>query len=152
MTIDVLPTLAAITGAELPKQPIDGRDILPLLEAKGTAENPHDGYAIYYEVNQLQAVVSGDGRWKLMLPHHYRTLAGPGGTNGIPSKYKQVELKKTELYDLQNDIGEKSDVSDQHPDVVEGLAAFAEKMRAELGDALTNRKGAGSREPGRVSE
>ncbi|HEY6226405.1 MAG TPA: sulfatase, partial [Verrucomicrobiae bacterium] len=50
MTIDVLPTLAAITGAELPKQTIDGRNILPLLEAKGTSENPHDGYAIYYEV------------------------------------------------------------------------------------------------------
>jgi arylsulfatase len=152
MTIDVLPTLAAITGAQLPSHAIDGRNILPLLEDKQLAENPHDGYAIYYEVNQLQAVVTGDGRWKMMLPHQYRTLAGSGGTNGIPSKYTQVMLKKTELYDLENDIGEKHDVSDEHPDVVERLALFAEKMREELGDALTNRKGAGSREPGRVAD
>lgn len=152
MTIDILPTLAAITGAELPKQPIDGRNARPLWESKNDAENPHEGYAIYYEVNQLQAVVSGDGRWKLMLPHQYRTLPDGGGTNGIPSKYKQVNLKKTELYDLQNDIGEKRDVSDDRPDIVEQLALFAEKMRAELGDALTNRKGVGAREPGRIAE
>jgi arylsulfatase A len=150
MTIDVLPTLAAIVGAELPKQTIDGRNILPLWESKGAGENPHEGYAIYYEQNQLQAVVSGDGRWKLMLPHQYRTLPGGGGTNGTPSKYQQVQLKKTELYDLQKDIGEKRDVSDEKPDVVEQLALFAEKMRAELGDALTKRIGAGVREAGRL--
>jgi arylsulfatase A len=152
MTIDVLPTLAAIVGAELPKETIDGRNILPLWESKGAAENPHEGYAIYYEQNQLQAVVSGDGRWKLMLPHQYRTLPSGGGTNGIPSKYQQVQLKKTELYDLQNDIGEKRDVSDEKPDVVEQLALFAEKMRAELGDALTKRTGAGAREPGHLPQ
>jgi len=152
MTIDVLPTLTAITGAELPKQTIDGRNVRELWEAKRAAENPHDGYAIYYEVNQLQSVVSGDERWKLMLPHSYRTLVDVGGTNGIPSKYKQVELKKTALYDLKNDVGEKRDVSDLHPDLVEKLAGFAEKMRAELGDALTKRNGSGSREPGRVAE
>ena len=87
-----------------------------------------------------------------MLPHSYRTLVDTGGANGIPSKYRQVELKKTALYDLKNDIGEKRDVSEQHPDVVEKLAAFAEKMRGELGDALTKRNGSGSREPGRGAE
>jgi arylsulfatase A len=152
MTIDVLPTLAAITGAELPKQTIDGRNVRELWDGKRGAENPHEGYAIYYEVNQLQSVVSGDGRWKLMLPHSYRTLVDAGGTNGIPSKYKQVELKKTALYDLKNDVGEKRDVSEQHPDEVEWLAAFAEKMRAELGDALTKRSGSGAREPGKIAE
>jgi arylsulfatase A len=161
MTIDILPTLAVITGAELPKQTIDGQNVCSLLGLpigrcafgpKQKPFNPHEGYAIYYEVNQLQAVVSGDGRWKLMLPHTYRTLPDGGGTNGVPSKYKQVELKKTALYDLKTDLGEKRDVSDQHPDVVAQLAAYAEKMRAELGDSLTKRKGAGTREPGRVAE
>ena len=37
-----------------------------------------------------------------------------------------------------------------HPEVVARLQAFAEKCRAELGDTLTQRKGAGTREPGRV--
>jgi arylsulfatase A len=150
MTIDVLPTVAAITGAELPSHAIDGRNVLPLLVNKATAANPHEGYALYYEVNQLQSVVSGDGRWKLMFPHQYRTLAGPGGTNGIPSKYKQVKLEKIELYDLKNDVSEKNDVAAAHPDVIQRLSAFAEKTRADLGDALRNEKGPGAREPGRA--
>lgn len=152
MTIDVLPTLAAITGAELPAHTIDGRNILPLLTSKAPAQNPHDGYALYYEVNQLQSVVSGDGRWKLVFPHQYRTLAGPGGTNGIPSKYKQVKLEKNALYDLKTDVSEKNDVAETHPEIVERLSSFAEKTRADLGDALKNEKGPGAREPGRASE
>jgi arylsulfatase len=150
MTIDVLPTLAAITGAELPAHTIDGRNILPLLTSKAPAQNPHDGYALYYEVNQLQSVVSGDGRWKLVFPHQYRTLVGLGGTNGIPSKYKQVKLEKTALYDLKNDVSEKNDVAETHPEIVERLSAFAEKTRADLGDALKNEKGPGAREPGKA--
>ena len=152
MTIDVLPTLASVVKGELPKHAIDGVNVLDLWDQKsGEGVNPREGYAIYYEQNQLQAVVSGDGRWKLVLPHSYRTLTAGGGTNGIPSKYKQVAVKKTALYDLQNDVGEKRDVSDEKPDVVEQLAIFAEKMRGELGDASMERKGTGVREPGRIA-
>jgi arylsulfatase A len=152
MTIDLLPTLAAITGAPLPNHAIDGRNVLPLLESRTRAKNPHAGYAIYYEVNQLQAVVSGDGRWKLAFPHRYRTLDGPGGQNGIPGKYKQVKLEKLQLYDLRQDIGEKHDVSAEHPGIVRQLSEFAEQTRTDLGDALTQRTGNGVREPGRAIE
>ena len=49
--------------------------------------------------NQLQAVVSGDGEWKLQLPHAYRTLNGrPGGRDGTPAKYEQRRWKQAELY------------------------------------------------------
>ena len=37
-----------------------------------------------------------------------------------------------------------------HPEVVARLQAFADKCRAELGDTLTQRQGAGVREPGRI--
>ncbi len=49
-----------------------------------------------------------------------------------------------------NDIGETTDVSAQHPEIVKLLETEAEKARADLGDALTNRPGPGRREPGRV--
>src|ERR1051325_4325867 len=151
MTIDLLPTIAKLTGAELPKHKIDGLDVWPLIAGEKGAKNPHDGYAFYYEQNALQAVSSSDGRWKLQLPHTYRTLNGrPGGTNGIPARYDNRKLEVTELYDLQNDIGETKNVAAANPQVVKQLEAFAEKMRTELGDALTQRKGSGSREPGRV--
>ncbi len=91
MTIDLLPTIARLVGAELPEHAIDGLDVWPLLAGQPGATNPHDAYLYYYEQNQLQAVVSGDGRWKLQLPHTYRSLAGhPGGHGGIPAKY-QIE-------------------------------------------------------------
>jgi arylsulfatase len=153
MTIDLFPTIAKLIGAELPKHRIDGLDVWPLIVGEPGAKNPHDGYAFYYEQNALQAVTSADGRWKLQLPHTYRTLNGrPGGTNGIPAKYENRELAQTELYDLVNDVGETKDVAEANPNIVKQLEAFAEKMRAELGDALTERNGSGSRMPGRSAE
>ena len=38
-------------------------------------------------------------------------------------------------------------MADAHPEVVQRLQAFAETMRAELGDALTNRPASGARRP-----
>ena len=151
MTLDLFPTIAHLIGAELPKHPIDGMDIWPILSGKRGAKNPHEAYYQYYEVNQLQAVTTGDGRWKLQLPHTYRTLGGrPGGKDGTPAKYENRQIQQPELYDMQADLGESRNVAQEHPDVVQQLQGIAEKARADLGDALTNRTGAGVREPGRV--
>jgi arylsulfatase len=153
MTIDLLPTIAKLIGAKLPPHKLDGLDVWPLIAGEKGAKNPHQGYAFYYEQNQLQAVVTGDGRWKLQLPHSYRTLAErTGGRDGIPAKYESRALQKAELYDLQNDVGETTDVADKHRKIVDQLQTFAETMRADLGDALTHRQGKGVREPGRTSE
>ena len=148
-TIDLLPTIAGRLDAQLPGHPIDGRDVWPVIATDGP--NPHEFYAWYYQNNQLQAVTSGDGRWKLVLPHGYRSLNGrPGGRNGIPAKYEQLKLTEPALYDLQTDIGESRDVAGQHPEVVTRLQELAGRMRAELGDSLHQRpRGSGTRDPGR---
>jgi len=149
MTIDLLPTIARITGAPLPKLPIDGLDVWPILAGEPGARNPHKAYLFYYETNQLQAVASGDGRWKLQLPHKYRTLSGrPGGKDGVPAKYDQMTIEAPELYDLASDPGETKNVADQHSDVVERLQAIAEQAREDMGDSLTKRVGANNRLPG----
>ncbi len=150
-SVDLLPTLAGRTGAALPKLPIDGLDVWPLIAQQSGAKNPHDGYGFWYAQNELRAVVSGDGRWKLVLPHKYRTLAGrAGGRDGIPAKYEDATLAAPALYDLRADVGERNDLAATYPDEVKRLLAFAEKCRAELGDSLTQRMGNGAREPGRV--
>lgn len=152
MTIDLFPTIAKLCGAQLPAHKIDGLDVWPLIVGERGARNPHDGYAFYFEENQLQAVTSADGRWKLQLPHAYRTLAGrPGGTNGIPAKYESRKVEAPELYDLRRDVGERKNVATRRPEIVSRLNEFAESMRGELGDSLTRRQGVGVREPGRVS-
>ncbi|HEY2572975.1 MAG TPA: sulfatase, partial [Verrucomicrobiaceae bacterium] len=140
MTIDLLPTIAKLVGAKLPAHKIDGLDVWPLITGEKGAKNPHDGYAFYYEQNQLQAVTSADGKWKLQLPHTYRTLNGrPGGKDGIPAKYENRKLGQAELYDLESDVGEAKDVAAAHPEIVAQLEAFAGRTRDELGDALTKK-------------
>jgi len=150
MTIDLLPTIAGFAGTPLSTNTIDGLDVAPVLTGAKSA-NPHEGYAFYYENNQLQAVTSSDGRWKLQFPHTFRTLAGrPGGTDGIPAKYEQRKINAPELFDLQNDPSETRNVADAQPEVVARLLAFADKTRTELGDSLQKRTGASIREPGRI--
>lgn len=151
MSIDLFPTIAKLVGAELPKHKIDGLDVWPIISREPGAKNPHDAYWFYYQVNDLEAVMTADGRWKLQLPHTYQTLDGrPGGTNGVPVPYSYHKIKKEELYDLIHDIGETTDVSAQHPDIVKELEAVAKKARADLGDRLTGQPGPGRREPGRL--
>ena len=148
MTIDLLPTIARLTGAALPALPIDGRDLGPLLTGDPKAPSPQEAYFFFYETGQLQAVRSG--RYKLHLPHAYRTLAGkPGGSGGAPAAYATARTE-VELYDLEADEAETTNVAAKHPDVAARLQALVEKCRRELGDSLTNRTGAGVREPDRV--
>jgi len=143
MTIDLLPTFVALAGAKTPELPIDGKDIWPLLSGQPNAKSPHEAYYFYWQRN-LQAVRAG--RWKLHLPHAYRTLKGAPGNGGKAGAYEE---KRTDiaLYDLVDDPGETTDVAAKHPDVVKELQALAEKERAELGDSATGQKGSGVRSP-----
>ncbi len=150
MTIDILPTIAQLAGGTLPAHPIDGRDISQLLLGKPDYEQHQEAYFFYYHRNQLQAVLSGDGRWKLYLPHQYRSLNGRIGTDdGMPIPYDQNKMDM-ELYDLQADIGEQHNVLDQHPKVVQALMEHVEKAREDMGDSLTERQGTGTRPVGAV--
>jgi arylsulfatase A-like enzyme len=152
MTIDLFPTIARLIGAELPKHKIDGLDVWPLIARQPGAKNPHESYWTYYEANQLQAVTTGDGRWKLQLPHTYRTMDGqPPGRDGTPGNYRQRRTEQTQLYDLVQDIGESTDVAAKHPEIVKQLEASAEKAREDLGDALTKRNGNGRRVSGHTN-
>ncbi|HKB39782.1 MAG TPA: sulfatase [Gemmataceae bacterium] len=145
MTIDLLPTIARLAGAELPARKIDGKDIWPLLSGERGAKPPHEAYFFYW-LKELQAVRSG--KWKLHLPHSY-TRPNPPGADGKPGKGEQRKIELA-LFDLEKDIGETTNVADKHPDVVKRLQELAEKAREELGDSATKRKGKGVREPGRL--
>jgi len=152
MSIDLFPTIAHLVKAPLPQHPIDGLDVWPIIAGRKNARNPHRAYWFYYEDNQLQATVTGDGRWKLQLPHTYRTLAGrPGGQGGVPAPYDQRQLQRAELYDLEQDVSETRDVAAAHADIASRLELEAERARQELGDALTGNPGKARREPGRLA-
>ena len=62
-TIDLLPTIAEITGARAPNdRVIDGRSIWKLISGEPGAESPHEAF-FYYTENGLEAV--RQGKWKL---------------------------------------------------------------------------------------
>ena len=148
ITIDLFPTVAKLIGAKLPEHKIDGLDISGVILGKSD-QSPHEVLYFYYHVNDLEALRCG--KWKLEFARQYVSLNGrPGGTGGRMVPYGQLKIIKPELYDLDADPGEKRDVAERNPDVMERLQALAEKTRAELGDHLTGRKGADRREVGRV--
>lgn len=152
MTIDLLPTIAHVIDAKLPEHTIDGLNCWPIVAGETGAKNPHDFYAFYYQKNELQAITSGDGRWKLQLPHGYRSLkpGQPPATGGIPVLYEQRKIEQPELYDLYGDISESKNVAAEHPEEVALLQRHAETIRAELGDSLKKLPtGAGTREAGK---
>lgn len=143
MTIDLLPTLARLAGGELPEKPIDGKDIAPLLLGEADAKSPQEAYFIYWG-RELQAVRSG--KWKLHFTHAYRTLRAPG-RDGKPGPYDTARTELA-LFDLEQDIGQTTNVAAEHPQVVERLQRLAERIRDDLGDSATDRKGTGVRSAG----
>jgi arylsulfatase A len=148
MTIDLFPTIARLTGAAPGERRIDGKDIWPLMSGSPGARSPQEAYFFYYHVNELHAVRSG--RWKLVFPHTYRTLAGrSGGTGGMPVRYEHAKTE-LELYDLVSDPGETTDVAGREPEVVTRLLSLADRAREDLGDSLRQQPGANRREPGRL--
>ncbi|QDU75048.1 Arylsulfatase [Bremerella volcania] len=147
MTIDIFPTVAKLIGAELPEKPIDGKDIWPLMAGTEGAQSPHEAYYFYYGTG-LKAVRSG--KWKLVFPHEYRTMAGkPGGTGGIPANYSSATTPLA-LFDLESDVGEQNNVLEEHPDVVQRLQKLADGIREKLGDSHQKVKGKENRPPGRI--
>ena len=132
-TIDLLPTFAGLCNAPLPNRKIDGKDIRDLMLGKPEARSPHDVFYHYDGGNRLAAIRSG--KWKLMFPQTYNSPTP--GSGGLPGKgnRKRIELS---LFDLENDLGETTNVAEQHPEVVQQLQDHAEKIRQQLGDGNEN--------------
>ena len=149
MAIDILPTIASITDSELPKNIIDGVNVWTVLTGESD-ESPQEAYFYYYRVNELHGVRYG--KWKLYFPHTYRTMDGQElGKDGLPGKYRMIDLTEIELYNLEDDESEVQNVAEKHPEIVEKIKELADKMRARLGDSLKDIKGSETREAGTIN-
>ncbi len=167
-TLDLLPTLARITGATLPDQQLDGQNLVPLLLGQADAQ-PRDSF-YYYSGDELHAVRAG--AWKLHLPHDYLTTAAEPGRGGKPSNFDKlapvaieqsgirgiasrhgyrVETIGLALFNLDVDLGETNNVAAFHPEIVARLQSLAALAREDLGDTLTKTVGRNTRPCGQVS-
>ena len=121
-TIDLLPTAVALAGGTVPEQPIiDGRDISPLLFGK-SKDAPREAQ-YYFMGYDLQAIRQGS--WKLAISPQNETMGRPLKTD--------AQGPEPRLYNLDQEIGEQTNVAADHPEIVAKLTALAEKMKADLG-------------------
>jgi len=124
-TLDIMPTLARLAGAKAP-DPVDGHDVWDLITNAPGATNPHKYYPFSTGRN-FEGIISGDGRWKLHLPHGYRTLVTPG-KGGKPGRYAQKRIELS-LFDMVNDPYETTNVIEKHPEVAAKLKALADEHK-----------------------
>lgn len=137
--MDLLPTLAGLADSRIPENPpIDGFYMLPLLKGEASSSPYDETGFFYYHMDQLQAVRAGD--WKLYLPLERKIL----------SHRDDVAPAEAALYDLREDISEREEVSEEHPEVASELMALADVARRGLGDE--GRKGSGHRPAGWVED
>ena len=126
--IDFFPTIASLAGAEMPQdRTTDGKDVTSLMFATEPATSPRSEF-FYYQANTIEAV--RDGKWKLHV--------------------RKDDDEVGELYDLESDIGETTNVFVDHPDVVSRLTALVEACRVDLGDEANGIVGNDVRPAGRV--
>jgi arylsulfatase A-like enzyme len=101
--MDVLPTVAAAVGVKpAAGRKLDGVDLLPYLNGK--AKGPAHEF-LYWDCDANRTAIR-NGRWKLV------------DNNGA-----------VELFDLEADLGEKQDLSQQQPDRTEQLHAALQSWR-----------------------
>jgi arylsulfatase A len=125
-SIDLMPTFAALAGAKTPQSPFDGQNVIDIITAKKDVKNPHQYYA-FTTGGHFDGIFSGDGHWKLHVPHGYRTLKTPG-KDGLPGKYKKMKIDFA-LFDMGKDPFETTNVIEKYPEVAGKLKRIAEEHR-----------------------
>ena len=128
-SIDVLPVVAHLTGAKLPANPIDGRNVWDLMRGVQGARNPQEYYA-FTTNDKFEGILSGDGRWKLHLPHAYRHLV-KAANDGAAGVYEQAKIERS-LFDMESDRLETTNVMQKYPEVAAKLSSLAERHRGQF--------------------
>ena len=110
-TIDLLPTIAGLSGVELPNdRTIDGKNIWPLISGKEGAKTPHEIY-FFYKGNSLES--ARQGKWKL--------------------RRSGKKSQSIELYDLASDISESNNLAQENEaltnEIIQRMNSFDEKLK-----------------------
>ena len=103
MSIDFYPTLAELSGIENEsEQTVDGISLVSLLRGDGGSERS----SLYWH-----------------YPHYSNQGGFPGGAirTGPWKLIERYEDGRRHLYDLEQDIGETTDLADKHPEMVQQM-------------------------------
>jgi len=117
---DLMATCAAIVNTKLPDNAgEDSCNILPALFGN-TYQKPIREATVHHSINGSFSI--RQGKWKLEL------CPGSGGWSyPSPEKDDLTGFPPIQLYNLQNDIGEKENVYQDHPELVKRLTKLLTK-------------------------
>ena len=111
-TIDLLPTLAKLSGGKLSGHKIDGKNIWPLMSGKTDATSPHKNYVLMHGPGTVRS-----GKWKF-----YPWQEGKEGKGGKRhDKTRKPSPEPVQLYDTLADIGETKNVASQYTEIVKRM-------------------------------
>ena len=119
ISTDIYPTLLSLAGLPLrPKQHRDGQSFSGLLN--GTAQDS-SSRALYWH-----------------YPHYHGSMWTPGAAirKGNWKLIQFYHFEKTELYNLREDLGESTDLSEMHPEKAQNLLAELAEWQKKLGASL----------------
>ena len=120
-TLDLLPTLAGLSGSPLPADlRHDGIDLSGFLE-NPSAGSPREEFLYYSKKGTVEAIRQGDWKFKRKIKHRKKG----------ESKTK-IPVYSNRLYDLSKDLGEEHNLAEENPELVEALAKRMEELDAEI--------------------
>jgi arylsulfatase A len=128
--MDILPTVARLTGAGTPANPLDGVNIWPLLT--GDSADVDRPLFLYFDGWNLQCARMGP--WKL----HLARFNVPPYAPVPPEGRMNLPLPRPELYDLMSDPEESYDCSEHNPDVVADIRTRIDALLPTFPDAVRN--------------
>jgi arylsulfatase A-like enzyme len=114
-TLDILPTVASLTGAALPPLPVDGIDISAVLSG-GQSQLARDAFLYFNDVYLHAARLDP---WKL----HVNRFNVPAFTTVPACGLLSLPLPEPELYNPPSDPDESHDRADRNPAVVSQIRA-----------------------------
>ena len=121
--IDLLPTLADLCGATLPSDlQLDGISLRPLLE--GNEGNVWQERVLFTH-NPIDETNRYPGAVRTQQYRLVREIPGPAG--GSRAVNRDADATPWQLYDMLQDPGQKQNVAQQYPDVVQKLSEQYER-------------------------
>jgi arylsulfatase A-like enzyme len=134
---DILPTIMKMTHIKTnPKIKLDGQNIIKIIKGKSSLHSP------IFTMKDTTIRTIRDGKWKLFLskPDYYKEIdmekwtdkRAPDGITilapplqATPRDYPGIKPKKMQgellLFDLENDLGETTNLSEKYPQIKEDL-------------------------------
>jgi arylsulfatase A-like enzyme len=137
--IDVLPTLAALTGAPLPENQVEGRSILPLIEGNA------DGWKDRFIFNHVCRWPTGtepnnfkEAQFSVRNQRYRYVGPSPAAANRKGKKAAPTSPSSAQLYDMEADPSQTQNIIADHPEIAAQMKAAYDQYWKEARPLMVN--------------